>query len=149
MCGGRCITHPLLPYWRLHPVSRLAVHPSGAAQLPAPPRPHAWGPHDRNRTCGYARETPHHVLRHCLTRTTRLAPTPSCYHHLNIFDIAFENRPVEYTNLRPHLVLISGEEPIVIDATCPFENTPARFADVRRDKIKHEPVRVYLLRRYQ
>lgn len=66
------------------------------------------------------------------------------------YTVAFENRPVGNTGLRPDLVLVRGEEALVIDVACPFENTPAAFANTRNDKTaKYEPVAAYLRRRYQ
>ncbi|KAL1486368.1 hypothetical protein MTO96_047001 [Rhipicephalus appendiculatus] len=66
------------------------------------------------------------------------------------FTIAFENRPVGDTGLRPDLVLVRGEEAIILDVACPFENTPEAFSNARNDKVaKYEPVAAYLRRRYQ
>ncbi|KAL1481678.1 hypothetical protein MTO96_034302 [Rhipicephalus appendiculatus] len=65
------------------------------------------------------------------------------------FTVAFENRPVGDTGLRPDLVLVRGEEAL-IDVSCPFENTPEAFSNARNDNMaKYEPVAVYLRRRYQ
>ncbi|XP_037521390.1 uncharacterized protein LOC119398632 [Rhipicephalus sanguineus] len=64
--------------------------------------------------------------------------------------IAFENRPVGDTGLRPDLVLVRGEEAIVLNVACPFENTREAFTNTRNDKVsRYEPVAAYLRRRYQ
>ncbi|KAL1475339.1 hypothetical protein MTO96_037355 [Rhipicephalus appendiculatus] len=64
--------------------------------------------------------------------------------------IAFENRPVGDTGLRPDLVLVRGEEAIVLDVACPFEKTREAFTKTRNDKMaRYEPVATYIRRRYQ
>lgn len=137
--------------WRFIHRARLNLLPLNGARM--------WGPADRDqrcRTCGYARETLPHVLCHCMARSAaytarhnaivtrlRAAATPS-------FTVAFENRPVGDTPLRPDLVLVSGEEALVIDVACPFDNTPDAFANARNEKLaRYEPVAAYLRRRYQ
>lgn len=68
----------------------------------------------------------------------------------NRYTVAFQGRPVGDTNLRPDLVLVSGEEAVIIDVTCPFENGAEAFVQARRHKIdKYAPVKNYLARRYQ
>ncbi|XP_075723841.1 uncharacterized protein LOC142765922 [Rhipicephalus microplus] len=118
-----------------------------------------WGPANRDqrcRVCGYQRETLAHVLRHCITHSAmyqarhnavvkrlRTAATRQ-------FTVAYENRFVGDTGLRPDLVVVRGEEALVIDVACPFENTPEAFSNARNDKLaKYEPVAAYLRRRYQ
>ncbi|XP_075723815.1 uncharacterized protein LOC142765897 [Rhipicephalus microplus] len=66
------------------------------------------------------------------------------------FTVAFENQAVGDTGLRPDIVLVRGEEAIVIDVTCPFENTPDAFENARNAKLAHyKPVAAFLRRRYQ
>lgn len=66
------------------------------------------------------------------------------------FTVAFENQAVGDTGLRPDLVLVRGEEAIVINITCPFENTPDAFENAPNAKLAHyEPVAAFLRRRYQ
>lgn len=66
------------------------------------------------------------------------------------FTVTHENRPVGDTNLRPDLVLARGETAIVIDVTCPFDNRKTAFDAARESKVaKYEPVRQYLLRKFQ
>ncbi|KAL1418335.1 hypothetical protein MTO96_025981 [Rhipicephalus appendiculatus] len=108
----------------------------------------------RCRTCGYQRQTLPHVLCHCMARSVmytarhnavvaRLRKAAS-----RDYTIAFENRPVGDTGLRPDLV--RGEEAIILDDACPFENTPEAFSNTRNDKVaKYEPVAAYIRRRYQ
>lgn len=64
--------------------------------------------------------------------------------------VTHENRAVGDTGLRPDLVLVKGEEAIVLDICCPFDNRLGALKDAREKKIrKYEPVRTFLLRRYQ
>ncbi|KAL1478374.1 hypothetical protein MTO96_000298 [Rhipicephalus appendiculatus] len=118
-----------------------------------------WGAADRDqrcRTCGYQRETLPHVLCHCMARSAMY----TARHNAVVarlrkaaareFTVAFENRPVGDTGLRPDLVLVRGEEALILDVACPFENTPEAFSNARNDKMaKYEPVAAYLRRRYQ
>ncbi|XP_072145537.1 uncharacterized protein [Dermacentor andersoni] len=111
---------------------------------------------ERCRVCGYDKESLPHVLCHCMTRSAMYTAR-----HNNIvlrirtanrnrFDIAYENRPVGNTNLRPDIVLVRGEEAIILDVCCPFDNRLEAFAAARATKItKYEPVRLYLAQRYQ
>ncbi|KAL1475349.1 hypothetical protein MTO96_037365 [Rhipicephalus appendiculatus] len=82
----------------------------------------------RYRVCGYAMETLPHVLGHCMRHNVAYTSR-----HNKIVDqvkqaaskkftVTHENRPVGDTNLRPDLVLTRGEEVIIVDMTCPFEN---------------------------
>nr|XP_037275921.1 uncharacterized protein LOC119168631 [Rhipicephalus microplus] len=126
-------------------------------------------------TCGDATITPQHrcrvmrTLREILA-TERIAPCttsptkgsalyqarhnaivdrvrPAASHE---FIVAFENQAVGDTGLRPDLILVRGEEAIVIDVTCLFENTPDAFENARNAKLAHyEPVAAFLGRRYQ
>ncbi|XP_037501545.1 uncharacterized protein LOC119375440 [Rhipicephalus sanguineus] len=136
--------------WRfIHRASLNLLHLNGATM---------WGPPDRHqrcRTCGYQRETLPHVLCHCKARSAlytarhnavvaRLRAAAAAN-----YSVACENRPVGDTGLRPDLLLVRGEEALVIDVACPFENTPAAFANTRNDKTaKYEPVAAHLRRRY-
>ncbi|KAL1476219.1 hypothetical protein MTO96_036674 [Rhipicephalus appendiculatus] len=137
--------------WRFVHRARLNLLPLNGARM--------WGPPDRDqrcRTCGYQRETLPHVLCHCMSRS----PAYTARHNAIVarvraaaeasYTVAFENRPVGDTPLRPDLVLVSGEEALVIDVTCPFDNTPEAFINVRNEKVqRYEPVADYLRRRYQ
>ncbi|KAL1475347.1 hypothetical protein MTO96_037363 [Rhipicephalus appendiculatus] len=137
--------------WRFVHQARLNLLPLNGARM--------WGPPDRNqryRTCGYPRETLPHVLCHCMSRSSAY----TARHNAIVarvraaaessFTAAFENCPVGDTPLRPDLVLVSGEEALVIDVACPFDNTPEAFINVRNEKLqRYEPVAEYLRRRYQ
>lgn len=137
--------------WRFIHRARLNLLPLNGARM--------WGTADRDqrcRTCGYARETLPHVLCHCMTRSAAY----TARHNTIVarirsaasskFTVAFENRPVGDTALRPDLVLVSGEEALVLDVACPFDNTPAAFTNARNEKLaKYQPVATYLRRRYQ
>ncbi|XP_037562210.1 uncharacterized protein LOC119441653 [Dermacentor silvarum] len=66
------------------------------------------------------------------------------------FTVTHENQPVGTTNLRPDLVLCRGEEAIIVDVTCLFDNQPADLNAARQAKEgKYQPVREYLLRKFQ
>ncbi|XP_037515062.1 uncharacterized protein LOC119391454 [Rhipicephalus sanguineus] len=137
--------------WRFIHKARLNLHPLNGARM--------WGQADRDqrcRICGYARETLPHVVCHCMAHSaTYTARHNAVVDRLRTaasarFTVAFANRPVGDTNLRPDLVLVSGEEAIVIDVACPFENTPDALTNTRNEKVaKYEPVAAYLRRRYQ
>ncbi|KAL1466220.1 hypothetical protein MTO96_042880 [Rhipicephalus appendiculatus] len=118
-----------------------------------------WGAPGRDqrcRTCGYERETLPHVVCHCLPRSAlyqarhnaivaRLRTAAS-----RDFTVAHDNQVVGDTGLRPDLVLVRGEEAIVLDVTCPFENTPEAFTNARNAKLaRYQPVAAFLRRRYQ
>ncbi|XP_049266707.1 uncharacterized protein LOC125756281 [Rhipicephalus sanguineus] len=137
--------------WRFVHRARLNLLPLNGAAM--------WGPPERDqrcRTCGYQRETLPHVLGHCMARSALY----TARHNAVVarirtaasrnYSVAFENRPVGDTGLRPDLVLVRGEEAIVLDVACPFENTREAFANTRNDKVsRYEPVAAYLRRRYQ
>nr|XP_037275942.1 uncharacterized protein LOC119168652 [Rhipicephalus microplus] len=137
--------------WRFVHRARLNLLPLNGARM--------WGAPDRDqrcRVCGYLRETLPHVVCHCMPRSAlyrarhnaivdRVRTAAS-----REFTVAFENQAVGDTGLRPDLVLVRGEEAIVIDVTCPFENTPDAFENARNAKLAHyEPVAAFLRRRYQ
>lgn len=68
----------------------------------------------------------------------------------NKFTVTHENTAVGDTMLRPDLVLARGEEAVVIDVCCPFDNRPEAPLKAREQKVeKYEPVCRWLLRRYQ
>lgn len=111
--------------WRFIHRARLNLLPLNGAVM--------WGPTDRDqrcRVCGYARETLPHVLCHCMTHSAMSqARHNAVVSRLRTaaardYTVAYENRPVGDTGLRPDLVLVRGEEALVIDVACPFENTP-------------------------
>ncbi|XP_037501497.1 uncharacterized protein LOC119375389 [Rhipicephalus sanguineus] len=131
--------------------ARLNIHPLNGARM--------WGQADRDqryRVCGYSRETLPHDVCHCMAPSAMYTAR-----HNGVaerlrnpasprFTVAFAIRPVGDTNLRPDLVLASGEEAIVLDVACPFENTPDALTNTRNEKVaKYEPVAAYLRRRYQ
>lgn len=66
------------------------------------------------------------------------------------FTVSHENRPVGNSSLRPDLVLVRGEEAIVIDVACPFDNRRAALQEARRAKEdKYKEIKEYLSRRFQ
>ncbi|KAL1453540.1 hypothetical protein MTO96_043747, partial [Rhipicephalus appendiculatus] len=118
-----------------------------------------WDTPDRDqrcRTCGFPRETLPHVMCHCMARSALYqARHDAVVARLRTasadrFTVAYEHRPVGDTTLRPDLVLVAGEEALVVDVACPFDNTPTAFANARNEKLqKYEPVAAYLRHRYQ
>ncbi|XP_037275882.2 uncharacterized protein LOC119168589 [Rhipicephalus microplus] len=155
--GGSCELP--LHHGSIHALRRLAVYPPGAPQ-PAPLNGTVmWGPPDRDqrcRVCGYARETLPHVLCHCMMHSAislsrhNAVVSPLRTAAAHDYTVAFEKRPVGDTGLRPDLVLVRGEEALVIDVACPFENTPEAFTNTPNDKLaRYQPVTDYLRRRYQ
>ncbi|XP_065311918.1 uncharacterized protein [Dermacentor albipictus] len=136
--------------WRFIHKARLNLLPLNGAS--------AWitGRDQRCRVCGYDTESLPHVLCHCMARSAMYTAR-----HNNIiarlrtasrnrFAIASENRPVGTTNLRPDLVLVRGEEAIILVVCCPFDNRLEAFAAARATKIaKYEPVRLHLAQCYQ
>ncbi|XP_075530124.1 uncharacterized protein LOC142563455 [Dermacentor variabilis] len=136
--------------WRFIHKARLNLLPLNGA------RPWLTGRDQRCRVCGYAKESLPHVLCHCMASSalytarhndivTRLRTASR-----NRFAIMSENRPVGSTNLRPDIVLVHGEEAIILDVCCPFDNRLEAFAAARAAKVaKYEPVRSHLAQRYQ
>ncbi|KAL1476202.1 hypothetical protein MTO96_018718 [Rhipicephalus appendiculatus] len=136
--------------WRFIHRARLNLLPVNGAQ------PWTTNTDKRCRVCGYAVESLPHVLGHCMRHSVAYTGR-----HNRIvervkqaaskkFTVTHENRPVGDTNLRPDLVLARGEEAIIVDVTCPFENRPEALEAARAEKErKYQPVRDYLLRRFQ
>lgn len=82
-------------------------------------------------------ETLPHVLCHCMTcsqaytdRHNRLVGRVKTA-ALDRFTVSHENRAVGDTGLRPDLVLLMGEEAIVLDVCCLLENHCRRLGDKR------------------
>ncbi|XP_037501549.1 uncharacterized protein LOC119375443 [Rhipicephalus sanguineus] len=137
--------------WRFIHRTRHNLHPLNGARMRGQAERD-----QRFRVCGYSREMPPHVVCHCMAHSTtytarhngvverlRTAASPR-------FTVTFANRSAGETNLRPDLVFVSGEEAIVLDLACPFENTPDSLTNTRNEKVaKYEPVAAYLRRRYQ
>ncbi|KAL1415261.1 hypothetical protein MTO96_029531 [Rhipicephalus appendiculatus] len=140
--------------WRFIHWARLNLLPLNGAVIAA-----MWDTPDRDqrcRTCGFPRETLPHVMCHCMARSALYqARHDAVVARLRTasadrFTVAYEHRPVGDTTLRPDLVLVAGEEALVVDVACPFDNTPTAFANARNEKLqKYEPVAAYLRHRYQ
>lgn len=136
--------------WRFIHKARLNLLPLNAA------RPWARNNDQRCRVCGSHPETLPHVLCHCMRQSQALTDRHNRIVHriknaaLKKFTVTHENRPVGNTNLRPDLVISRGEEAIVLDVCCPFENRREALRTARENKLsKYEPVRPFLLQRYQ
>ncbi|XP_075723831.1 uncharacterized protein LOC142765911 [Rhipicephalus microplus] len=137
--------------WRFVHRARLNLLPLNGARM--------WGAPDRDqrcRVCGYLRETLPHVVCHCMPRCALYrARHDAIVNRVRTaasreFTVSFENQAIGDTGLRPNLVLVRGEEAIVIDVTCPFKNTPDGFENARNAKLAHyELVVAFLHRRYQ
>lgn len=65
------------------------------------------------------------------------------------FAVAYENRPVGNATLRNGLVDVRGEDAIIIDVACPFENASDVLVVARREESNFDDVRPYLSRSYQ
>ncbi|XP_075723837.1 uncharacterized protein LOC142765918 [Rhipicephalus microplus] len=136
--------------WRFIHRARLSLLPVNGAN------PWTTSTDKRCRVCGYAVETLPHVLGHCM----RYSVAYTSRHNKIVervkqaaskkFTVTHENRAVGTTNLRPDLVLARGEEAMIVDVTCPFDNRLKALEAARLEKErKYEPVRDFLLRRYQ
>nr|XP_037275947.1 uncharacterized protein LOC119168656 [Rhipicephalus microplus] len=113
--------------WRFIHRARLSLLPLNGAVM--------WGPPDRDQRCRARHNAVVSRLRTAAARD---------------YTVAFENRPVGDTGLRPDLVLVRGEEALLIDVACPFENTLEAFTNTRNDKLgRYQPVADYLRRHYQ
>ncbi|XP_064462371.1 uncharacterized protein LOC135372842 [Ornithodoros turicata] len=108
------------------------------------------------RRCGYQTETLPHVLNHCMTHSR----TYTDRHNRIVervktaaiakYTITHENRDVGGLGLRRDLVIARGEEAIILDVTCPFDNGQEAFTTAREEKLRnYQPVVEYLRRRYQ
>ncbi|XP_077507815.1 uncharacterized protein LOC144118912 [Amblyomma americanum] len=136
--------------WRFLHRARFNLLPLNGA------RPWARASDQRCRACGHNKETLPHVLCHCMRQSAAYTDRHNkIVNRLKTaagkrFTVTHENRPVGTTNLRPDLVLARGESAIVIDVTCPFDNRRTAFDAARESKVaKYEPVRQYLLRKFQ
>ncbi|XP_064462374.1 uncharacterized protein LOC135372848 [Ornithodoros turicata] len=135
--------------WRFIHRARLNLHPLNGART--------WGHGDKRcRRCGYTNETLPHVVCHCMRQSQAMTKR-----HNDIVDrvkaaaaakytVISENRPVGDTQLRPDLILARGEEAVIVDVTCPFENRATAFQQARTSKVnKYQPVKEHLQGRYQ
>lgn len=136
--------------WRFVHRARLNLLPLNGA------RPWAPATDQRCRRCGHTQETLPHVLCHCMTQSRALTERHNAIvkrvktASMGRLTVTHENQPVGDTTLRPDLVLARGEEAIVLDVCVPFENRPAALQEARATKIaKYQPVRQFLLRRFQ
>ncbi|KAL1433276.1 hypothetical protein MTO96_012676 [Rhipicephalus appendiculatus] len=69
---------------------------------------------------------------------------------LGRYTVIGENQQVGVPGLRPNLVLARGEEALVLDVCCPFDNRMQAFQEARRIKEeKYAPLQLHLLRRFQ
>lgn len=136
--------------WRFIHRARLNLLPLNATRVWAP------AADKRCRRCGYAEETLPHVLCHCMRQSRVMTERHNAIVDrvkkaaLVRFTVIAENQVVGNTSLKPDLVLARGEEALILDVCCPFENRLQAFQDARKAKEeKYVPVQRHLLRRFQ
>nr|XP_050025004.1 uncharacterized protein LOC126519686 [Dermacentor andersoni] len=136
--------------WRFVHRARLNFLPLNATRLWAP------AADKRCRRCGYGEETLPHVLCHCMRQNRAMTERHNTIvarikkAALGRFTVIAENQVVGTTSLKPDLVLARGEEALLLDVCCPFENRLQAFQDARKAKEeKYAPVQRHLLRRFQ
>ncbi|KAL1443530.1 hypothetical protein MTO96_045976, partial [Rhipicephalus appendiculatus] len=94
----------------------------------------------RCRRCGYGEETLPHVLCHCMRQSRAMTERHNAIvarlkkAALGRYTVIGENQQVGVPGLRPDLVLARGEEALVLDVCCPFENRMRAFQEARRIK---------------
>ncbi|KAL1479132.1 hypothetical protein MTO96_052112 [Rhipicephalus appendiculatus] len=132
------------------------------ARLNSPPPPlngtRTWVPaaDKRCRRCGYGEET----LAHALCRCMRQSRATTERHNaivarlkaaaLGLYTIIGENQQVGVPGLRPDLVLARGDEALILDVCCPFDNRMQAFQEARRiQEGKYAPFQLHLLRGFQ
>nr|XP_037289623.1 uncharacterized protein LOC119183546 [Rhipicephalus microplus] len=110
----------------------------------------------RCRRCGYREETLPHVLCHCMRQSRAMTERHNAIvarikkAALGRFTVIGENQQVGLPGLRPDLVLARGEEALILDVCCPFDNRLQAFQEARRLKEeKYAPLQRHLLRRFQ
>nr|XP_037284215.1 uncharacterized protein LOC119176986 [Rhipicephalus microplus] len=118
----------------------------------------AWVPaaDKRCRRCGYGEETLPHVLCHCMWQSRAMTERHNAIvarlkkAALEWFTVIGENQQVSVPGLRPDLVLARGEEALILDVCCPFDNRMQAFQEARRVKEeKYAPLPRHLLQRFQ
>nr|XP_050025000.1 uncharacterized protein LOC126519682 [Dermacentor andersoni] len=135
--------------WRFVHRARLNLLPLNATRLWAP------AADKRCRRCGYGEETLPHVLCHCMRQSRAMERHNTIVARIKKaasgrFTVIAENQVVVTTSLKPDLVLARGEEALILDVGCPFENRLQAFQDARKAKEeKYSPVQRHLLRRFQ
>lgn len=91
------------------------------------------------RRCRWRAETLPHVLNHCHmqlnTKRHDLIIKRLKKAAVGRWTVYRENQTVDSSDLRPDLVLKKGNQFLIIDVTCPFENGPGVFSAARREKV--------------
>ncbi|XP_075723790.1 uncharacterized protein LOC142765869 [Rhipicephalus microplus] len=135
--------------WRFIHRARLNLLPLNGTRI--------WVPaaDKRCRRCGYREETLPHVLCHCMRQSRAMMER----HNAIVarikkaapgrFTVIGENQQVELPGLRPDLVLARGEEALILDVCCPFDNRLQAFQEARRLEEKYAPLQRHLLQRFQ
>ncbi|XP_064462368.1 uncharacterized protein LOC135372839 [Ornithodoros turicata] len=136
--------------WRFVHRARLNLLPVNGARQ--------WAPANdkRCRRCNHPAETLPHVMNHCMLHSRAMTKRHNRVVDrlkkaaLARFTIIKENQDIGGLGLRPDLILARGEEAIILDVTCPFENQPEALAVARTTKIsKYQPAVQHIRRRYQ
>ncbi|CAN7939796.1 unnamed protein product [Ixodes hexagonus] len=124
-------------------------------------RPWRRGGDQRCRRCGYASKTLPHVLNHCMPQSQAMTQRHNTVVErvnkasADRFTLVSENQLVGDTRLRPDLVLVRGEEAVVVDVCVPFENRKEALGSASSihpsmtKKEKYRPVVDHLRRRYR
>nr|XP_050033033.1 uncharacterized protein LOC126529541 [Dermacentor andersoni] len=146
----RCGRYTRFTDWRFVHRARLNLLPLNATRLWAP------AADKRCRRCGYGEETLPHVLCHCMRQSRAMTERDNTIvgrikkAALGRFAVIAENQVVGTTSLKPDPVLACGEEALILDVCCPFENRLQAFQDARKAKEeKYAPVQRHLLRWFQ
>ncbi|KAL1415278.1 hypothetical protein MTO96_029548 [Rhipicephalus appendiculatus] len=117
-----------------------------------------WAPaaDKRCRHCGYGEETLPHVLCHCMRQSRAMTERHNAIvarvkaAALGRFTVIGENTPGGLPGLWPDSVLARGEEALILDVACPFDNRLQAFQEARRVKEqKYAPLQRHLVRRFQ
>nr|XP_050024816.1 uncharacterized protein LOC126519243 [Dermacentor andersoni] len=120
--------------WRFVHRAWLNLLPLNATRLWAP------AADKRCRRCGYGEETLPHVLCHCMRQSRAMTERHNTIvarikkAALGRFTVIAENQVVGTTSLKPDLVLARGEEALILDVCCLFENRLQTLQDAREAK---------------
>ncbi|KAL1439512.1 hypothetical protein MTO96_010152 [Rhipicephalus appendiculatus] len=124
--------------WRFIHRTRLTLLPLNGTRTWAP------AADTRCRRCGYREETLPHLVCHCMRQswamTTAMTERSNAIvarlrkTDLSRNTIIGENQQVVAPGLRPDLVLARGEEALVLDGCCPFDNKMQAFQEGPEDQ---------------
>lgn len=109
------------------------------------------------RRCNWSHESLPHVLNHC---PFHLAYSVSDRHDRIVdriekaaygkWEVIAKDEEYGSSQLRPDLIMVKGDTAIILDVTMPFDDSIARFARKRQEKInKYKPIAEDLKLRYK